>query len=358
MFYSIKINGKSYDRHTLVQLSKYKLSNQATEEWERNVYLFIEELLSDLDFISVISSGSTSREKQLKLYKRELVESAKRTQKYFNLSSEGTALLCLPVKYIAGKMMIVRAFVTGFNLLVTRPVSDPFQNIDEPIDFSAVTPYQLHSSLNSLQIKKNIKTIIVGGAPVSVDLKKRIQQLPTSIYETYGMTETCSHIAIKPLNGKLRSDDFKVLTGINISTDERDCLVIDMGSINKKTITNDIVSTSGDSFKWLGRYDNIINTGGIKIIPEEIENRIAEIIPYNFVISFLPDNKLNQKVILLLETEELPGKRKEELENQLKKILQGHELPKDILCIPNFVRTPNGKIQRKQTMEIILKHVN
>ena len=349
------LNGKKYNAEALLQFCHQKLMGSTADEWEKNIYEFILNWLDDEDQILVNTSGSTGKPKTIALKKSQMAYSARKTCDFFHLNQDSTGLLCLPSTYIAGKMMIVRAFVCGFNLIIHEPSGDPFANLDKKIDFAAITPFQLFQSLETLRNNNPVKTLIVGGGEISPDLEKKVKDIPANIFATYGMTETSSHIALRQVNGKERSEDFQIIGNTIISTDERNCLVIENPNLfDGKLFTNDIVEiTSGSLFRWLGRFDNIINSGGIKIIPEEIEKSIAHLQPYAMVVSSIPDKKLGESVVLAIETQDSDEKLHEKLFRQIKILVQPYAIPRKIFCIPEFPRTDNGKINRKALKNLL-----
>ncbi|HIC38349.1 MAG TPA: O-succinylbenzoic acid--CoA ligase, partial [Candidatus Marinimicrobia bacterium] len=270
--------------------------------------------------------------------------SAELTRKTFGLKKGDSALLCMPMKYVAGKMMVVRALELGLDLKVVEPSSNPLKYMDEIIDFAAMVPFQLENSLNDLD---QVKTLIVGGGQVSQQLIEKLQKISTQIFETYGMTETLTHVAIKPLNGPNISDLFRALDGIRFEKDDRGCLAIHASALNPVPIvTNDLVELIDEnSFRWLGRFDNVINSGGIKIIPEVVEAKLLSIIPNNrFFINGESDESLGEKVVLVVE-----GNVIEISFDSLEKF----EKPKEIYFISEFLETESGKIRRGETLKII-----
>ncbi len=209
-------------------------------------------------YVEVNTSGSTGNPKVIQLQKTQMVNSAVATGKYFNLHANKTALLCMSPNFIAGKMMLVRALVLGWHLDIVEPVSKPLENSDKQYDFSAMIPFQLYNSLAHIH---KIKTLIVGGGGVSKELLNAIKHVKTTIFATYGMTETCTHIAVKKLNqfrcAKLDSaPHFTILPNISISLDKRKCLVINAPKVsNEILVTNDMVNIiSSNEFEWLGRF--------------------------------------------------------------------------------------------------------
>jgi len=349
------LNGKKYNSETLKFLCRNKLQKNSAGAWENHVYDFILNWLNDQEYILVNTSGSTGKPKTIALKKSQMAYSARQTSNFFHLRNKSTGLLCLPAAYIAGKMMIVRAFVSGFNLITREPSGNPFANLNEKIDFAAITPFQLFESLEALKKDTPVKTLIVGGGEISPALEKEIQDIPVKIFATYGMTETSSHIALRQANGKKRSTNFHVIGETKTSTDERNCLVIENPDLfDGKIFTNDIVEIiSENRFRWLGRFDNIINSGGIKIIPEEIEKTLVHLQPYAMVISSVPDKKLGEAVVLAMETNHLTEEIKEHLLRHIKTHVQPYAIPRKVFCIPEFPRTDNGKINRKALKDLL-----
>ncbi|MBW6480639.1 MAG: AMP-binding protein [Bacteroidales bacterium] len=349
------LNGKKYNPETIVQLCQQKLRVSTAAEWEKHIYEFILNWFNDEDHILVKTSGSTGKPKTIALKKSQMAYSARQTCDFFQLTHKSTGLLCLPAAYIAGKMMIVRALVCGFNLVTTEPSGDPFANLNEKIDFAAITPFQLFQSLETLKKGSPVKTLIVGGGEINPEMEKDVQDIPVKIFATYGMTETSSHIALRQVNGYERSYEFQVIGHTKIKTDNRNCLVLENPHLFDGSLyTNDIVKViSENRFRWLGRFDNIINSGGIKIIPEEIEKTIVHLQPYAMVVSSVPDKKLGEAVVLAVETNNLTEETQGYLLRQIKTQVQPYAIPRKIFCIPEFPRTDNGKINRKALKEFL-----
>jgi len=346
--YKFKWNGESIEYDDLGEIS-YSLIKEG-EPYQKAMGEFLLDWIDKKDFIPVKTSGSTGTPKEIFLKKEHMVNSAKTTGAYFDLWPGQSALLCLPGDYIAGKMMFVRAMVLGLEMDWVPPSSTPLKNSNRCYHFCAMVPMQLENSLDEIN---HIKTLIVGGAPVSVDLKAKVQDKTTEIFETYGMTETITHVAVKKINNGAK-DCFETLPNISIEKDKRNCLVINAPDLNNGQLaTNDIVELVSDKeFKWLGRYDNVINSGGVKLFPEQIELKLASIIQSRFFVAGIPDEELGQKLILLVE------KKDEDLAlfNKVKSLeaLEKFQIPKDILFVERFVETVNGKISRKNTLQQIL----
>lgn len=214
-----------------------------------------------------------------------------------------------------------------------------------------MVPMQLQNSFYNLN---KIKTLIVGGASVSDDLIDRIQNCTTTVYATYGMTETITHIAVKKLNKlgkKSASTCFEVLPNVIISQNHKGCLVIDAPYLsNKPIVTNDLVELhSNTTFELLGRLDNVINSGGIKIMPEQLEKKIASKISTDFFIASQENDMLGEEVIMLVEGKE------QKLPKDIFRNLEKYEVPKEVIFVESFKRTSSGKIIRSKTLDLAKK---
>jgi len=332
-----------------IDFSSKKALLDYAKKVNEEIYKFIKNWLNDKDYVLVQTSGSTGKPKQINIQKVFMINSALATEKYFNLSANTSALLCLSPKYIAGKMMLVRAMVLGWQLDVVEPKSNPFKG-GKKYDFSAIVPLQLYHSLADIH---KIKTIIVGGGKVSKSLQDRLRKQETNLFATYGMTETITHIAVKKLNNTSSQEQyFEVLANIIISKDERDCLVIEAPKIStEQIITNDLVEIiNSNQFKWLGRFDNVINSGGIKISPEIVEEELTKIIKQRFFVASKKDTALGEKLILILEGK-TNAKLKEKLQKEISqlKTISKYQKPKSIYFIDEFIETETRKINRKET---------
>ncbi|MFN7045245.1 MAG: AMP-binding protein [Flavobacterium sp.] len=336
-----KINGFHFDKEALFQLAYSSIKEGA--EFDRELGEFLLDWLDDSETIQLTTSGTTGTPKIITISKQSMVHSAVATGNFFNLHPQDKALLCLPPRYIAGKMMIVRALIIGLELEILTPSSHLDDLLPDRIfDFVALVPLQAENSLDKLH---QFKKIIIGGAKVSDDLANKLIGIKSEIYETYGMTETITHIAAK----KIGEEFFNVLEHVSISADDRNCLVINAPSISEESIiTNDIVEIHNEKqFKWLGRYDNVINSGGIKLFPEQIETKLASKIVNRFFISGQPDTVLGSKVILVIEGNE------QILSSTIFDSLDKFEKPKEVVFVSEFVETETKKINRSQTLEKI-----
>lgn len=332
-----KLNGFHLDKEDLCRVA-YSFIKEG-EEFEKPVGNFLLDWFDNKNYVEMETSGTTDAPKRISVSKQAMVDSALATGDFFDLQPGNKALQCLPVKYVAGKMMLVRAMILGLDLEFVAPSSHPLENNEFNFDFVAMVPLQAQNSLAEL---KKIKKLIVGGAAVSKTLEKQLMKLSTEVYETYGMTETISHIAARKLGEKV----FTVLPNITISYDDRNCLVIHAPRITSEVIlTNDIVELVNENqFVFLGRIDNIINSGGIKLIPEQIEEKLAHKINQRFFIASKLDNELGEKVLLVIEGE------KQDIDYTLYEGLDKYENPKELLFISKFKETSSGKIMRKETL--------
>jgi len=237
---------------------------------------------------------------------------------------------------------LIRSIILGLDLDYVAPTSQPMENIDDThYDFVAMVPMQAQNSLNEL---KNVKKLIVGGARISKSLEKELVKLPTDVYETYGMTETITHIAAKKVGEKV----FTVLPHVTISYDDRNCLVIHAPKIiaEDTVITNDLVELVNENqFLFLGRIDNIINSGGIKIMPEQVEQKLDGKIDRRFFITSKEDAELGEKVVLVVEGDSF------EIDKAIFEGLDKYERPKEIVFVTNFKETENGKVLRKESFK-------
>lgn len=313
---------------------------------------FINEWLQPDPYISIKTSGSTGIPKTISVEKNKMLFSASHTAQYFGFEASQKSLLCLPVTYIAGKMMIVRALFSGLNLICVNPSQNPLETLQPgiTIDFAAMIPLQLQQAINTPSLSQ-IRRILLGGGPVSHDLENQTQHLTTEIFHGYGMTETLSHIALRRVNGDKASQTYKALNGIELSMDSRKCLTITaIGLADETLVTNDIVSFTGiNEFIWKGRYDNVINSGGIKLIPEEIEGKLHSLLSRRFYLTGIKDEKWGEKLILIIEGASLDEDNMISIKMQMETLLNKYEIPKQIYFVNEFVETKNGKINRPKT---------
>ncbi|MEQ9443802.1 MAG: AMP-binding protein [Cyclobacteriaceae bacterium] len=311
------------------------------------------------------TSGSTGEPKTITLGRDQMMASARMTLAALQLTDGHTSLLCLHPQYIGGKMMIVRSLLAGMNLVITDPSSTPLQHLPFLPDFAAMVPLQIQTLLEQEQADRlnQMQAIIIGGAPVSRALENMIAQLLTlPVYSTYGMTETVSHIALRKLTQPQASAFFHTLGDTQITTDARGCLQV-KGSITQQQwiTTNDLIELHDQQqFRWLGRHDFVINSGGVKISPEAVEAALEPLLASagfegRFLVTSLPDERLGERVILLIEGARPTTALEKNVLRQAALALPLYQVPKAIYSIPAFAETPTGKIQRQATRQFILK---
>jgi len=304
-------------------------------------------------YIAAHTSGSTGQPKQILLSKADMILSAQATNRHFGIGNTSVLHCPLSVGYIAGKMMIVRALAADCTLVVEPPTKCPLEHhYNTPIDLIAAVPSQCPSIMNNRHAHKLIRNMIVGGAPIGNELEAALSQMPWNTYATYGMTETCSHVALR----KIGNDFYKALPGICFDTDARGCLVVNAPAFSFKSLaTNDVVELiDKTSFRWLGRYDNVINSGGVKFFPEQLESLIEDAIPYPFYIKGMQHPIYGEAVTLIIERPDLLDINDvRAVETEREQILQfcrsrmpRYAVPKAIVFVGELPRTPNGKIKR------------
>lgn len=309
---------------------------------------FLKEWTNSKDHVIGHTSGSTGKPKEIELRKESMRKSAEKTNKHFGLKKDDKILLCLKTDYIAGKMIVIRALVGGLNLICTEVTSCPKWEGD--ITFAAMVPMQVETLLHDKEGRerlKRIKTLIIGGGPVSKETREKLIELDgPKCYVTYGMTETLSHVAVAEIGDK----EYKALEGIEFGTDDRGCLTIEAKHIQQEPfVTNDVVELADiHTFVWKGRWDNVINSGGIKLFPEEIEKKLSGITKQRFYITSKPDTLLGEKTVMMVEGERWSEAEENEMAEQMKKRLDKYEIPKEIIFMSKFEETRTGKIVRRR----------
>jgi O-succinylbenzoic acid--CoA ligase len=348
---SLCIEGRHYHKNALKEFTSAQLEN-TQEVWERDLYTFILEWLEPGPFVQVKTSGTTGEPKLMQISKQAMIRSAQTTLTFFQLKKGDSALLCLPVQFIAGKMMVVRAFVGGLDLIPIAPKHLSLPALPHQLDFAAMVPLQVEQVLRNDPAQLNrIGNLIIGGAAIPSSLTARLQDVETPIWETYGMTETLSHIALRKVNGAHKSNWFTPLSGVDVSLDERGCLCVSVDGITSGTlVSNDCVAFNDHGqFQLKGRADNVINSGGIKVFPEELEQRIHPWVYQPFVVSALPDPTLGEKVVLVIEGDAF------ETANLLHELSQklDYQKPREIRFLKQLPRTATGKVKRNEVKEWI-----
>ena len=335
-----RLNGIFLDKESLLSVA-YDLIKEGTD-FEKATGAFLLDWFDDKPYVQMKTSGTTGTPKTMRLLKRHMVNSALATSAFFEAGTNARALHCLPSQFVAGKMMLVRAIITGWDIYLAAPASVLLEKDDRQYDFAALVPLQAECSFERLS---QIKKIILGGGKVSPALAARLKELPVDIWETYAMTETVTHIAAK----RIGEPAFTVLPDVSISNDARGCLVINAPKVaNGSIVTNDLADiTDAEHFIWLGRFDNVINSGGIKLYPEQVEEKLSYHIQQRYFVCGLPDDTLGEKLVLVIEGE--PYVLSEAAFNGLGK----YEKPKEVLFATKFYETGSGKIQRAETLKAI-----
>lgn len=311
----------------------------------KETLLFLRKWMGENDFFTIKTSGTTGPIKDIEFTKDSLIRSAQITLNTFSLIEGDEVLNCLPFSFVAGKMMLVRAIVGKLKLHLVEPRANPIASLDKRIKFAAFTPFQLQNIIEQNPEKLDfIESAIIGGSKVEMRLEEELQAFGTAFYETFGMSETLTHLAIRMINGRNRSPYFKALEGFDISITKEQCLIISASHIpNGPIVTNDIVQLTEDrQFLWLGRKDNVINTGGIKVYPETIEKKLAGQIDQAFMITKLPDEMLGEKVVLVIEDGTYISLSDIDFSSLTK-----YEKPKELRLVRELPRNKNGKIVRK-----------
>ncbi len=342
------------------------LEYQKLNEYESKTITFIEDWLNGKKEFIINTSGSTGIPKPITIFRKQMIISAKMTGKALNLKSGYSSFICLSTQYIAGLMMIVRGLVLDLHITIVEPIANPYDLLKRGFEFTALVPLQLYEMFNNkeqdINLIDNFKAILIGGGDITQSLNEKIQKLQSPIYHTYGMTETITHIALKRLNGDTKSEYFTTLENVEIKLDDRGCLVIKSPITNNiEVVTNDLVNIiSKNQFKWIGRIDNVINTGGVKVQAEKVEKSLEKVLhksdfsDKNFFVSSQPDKKFGNIIIAVIEINFLSSENINSLKNELKEYLTKYEIPKHIYFIPSFLLTKSGKIDKLATVEKII----
>ena len=339
------LEGKEYAPEDIFRLVAEGAGNCPPALWD--LYLFLNEWFDASPIITVHTSGSTGVPKELVVRKDRMMQSARLTCEFLNLQAGDTALLCMNLRYIGAMMMVVRSLVAGLNLVVRPASGHPLSDVEVPLKFAAMVPLQVYNTLRVPAERKRLEhtdILIIGGGAVDDSLEAELKTIPIAAYSTYGMTETLSHIALRRLNGEAASKCYYPFPSVELSLSAENTLIVKAPLICDDVLqTNDIACLCSDGgFTIAGRKDNVINSGGIKIQAEEMENRLQPIIPVPFAVTAVPDPCLGQALTLLIA-----GKPDiKELENKLQAVLETYYRPKHIFITELIPQTENGKIDR------------
>lgn len=305
---------------------------------------FVAEWMEPTPYIIAHTSGSTGTPKEIHLSKDDMRASALATIEFFGLNADSILALPLSPDYIAGKMQIVRAIGAGCRIVTERPSSHPFKEYPYGrCTLIPIVPSQLDGFLES-PISHVTDNVIIGGAPMSARQEQLIIGRGINAYATYGMTETCSHVALRSIG----EEQYKALPGVTFSTDPRGCLVIETATLScGHFVTNDMVALDNDrAFRWLGRYDNVINSGGVKIHPEEVEKVLVPLLPPGVTayVTTRDSHRWGQEAVIVTDSSTLGP----DILDRLKELLPLHKAPRDIVYVSNIPLTSSGKIIRQK----------
>lgn len=317
---------------------------------------FLNEWHNESDKVLVHTSGSTGSPKPILAEKRRMEASARITCKFLGLKAGDTALLCMPLDYIAGKMMVVRAEVCRLRLISVPPSGHPLANLECAPTFAAMVPMQVYNSLSvpaERRLLNKIQHLIIGGGAIDNALEKELRTIEANVWSTYGMTETLSHIALRRVNGPEASEWYTPFDNVTVSLSDEGCLIINAPEVCSNVLTtNDIaeINEDGRKFRIIGRKDNVICSGGIKIQAEEVERKLAPHINTPFIITKRKDPKYGETVVMLIESDEISM-----TEEICRNILPKYWQPHIILSVNHIPMTQTGKPARKEAENIAAK---
>ena len=318
---------------------------------------FFSEWNNDSDRVLVHTSGSTGKPKPMMVEKKRMLNSARITCDFLGLKPGDSALLCMSLDYIAGKMVVVRSIERHLHLISVSPSGHPLKDINEEITFAAMVPMQVYNTLQVPEERErltHIRHLIIGGGAIDASLEKELQALPgnIAIWSTYGMTETLSHIALRRINGAEASEWYQPFDSVKISQTEEGCLVIDAPLVCAETlVTNDIVEIESYiynkveklRFRIKGRKDNVICSGGIKIQIEEVEALLRPHLEKPFMLAKKKDEKFGEIAVLLSEDKGIKT-----VEATIRRLLSDHKywIPREFLHVDHLPLTETGKPKR------------
>ena len=315
---------------------------------------FLAEWHSDSPFVEVHTSGSTGAPKPMLVEKRRMEASARITCRFLGLQPGDSAMLCLPLDYIAGKMMVVRALTCGLRLMTVEPCGCP--SWEGTLDFAAMVPMQVYNLLQTNEGRQRlmqIRHLIIGGGAIDPDLALALADFPNHIYSTYGMTETLSHIALRRLNGPEASDWYTPFEGVSISLNAEGCLCIDAPAVHEGLlVTNDLAVIEDGRFRILGRKDNVICSGGIKIHIEEVERLLRAHVRVPYLITKVPDSRLGEAVVLL--TTATDPAVLADVQATCRRVLPPYWVPRHVLTVDHLPFTATGKPARAEAARMAL----
>jgi o-succinylbenzoate---CoA ligase len=341
---------------------------RALSSFEEHTFAFVADWFAGKNEFEITTSGSTGTPKKIIITRDQMIASAMLTAQALALKTSQTCLVCIDTNFIGGRMMLVRAFTIGLQIFAVDPCANPVEKIPagQWVNFTAFVPYQVENILESKHphLLDRVEKVIIGGAPMRPSSVDKLDQFACRAWATYGMTETISHVALQRLNGEQKQKHFTTLPGISVGLDARGCLQLDVPYLTERIVTNDMVEIlSTNSFIWRGRFDNIINTGGIKVQPEKVEAAVDEFLrasgySFRFFIHGIDDSRLGSRLVLVIEATTIAEDFLKSLRSFLSDRLSVYEIPKEALLVSNFSETPNGKINRLQTVKGVHANVS
>lgn len=332
---------------------------------------FLQEWNSPSETLLVHTSGSTGKPKPMWVEKQRMLNSAHITCDFLGLRPGDSALLCMSLDYIAGKMMVVRSIERKLRLFSVKPSGHPLSDeslakmVEMDFDFVAMVPMQVYNTLQVPQERERlsrIKHLIIGGGAIDDALAEELRSLPGAVWSTYGMTETLFYIALRRLNGEEASEWYQPFDSVGVSLNSDGCLVIDAPLVcSEPLVTNDIAeikqqetsSHSSDAsssskvsfphvlFRIKGRKDNVICSGGIKIQIEEVENLLRQHLDAPFLLAKKKDEKFGEIAVLVTESGDLEG-----VEAICRQVLPKYWVPRQYLHFDQLPMTETGKPKR------------
>lgn len=312
---------------------------------------FLSEWNDASEFVHVQTSGSTGAPKPMSVEKRRMLASARITCDFLGLRSGDTALLCMSLDYIAGKMMVVRSIERGLKLISVEPSGHPLSNV-EYVDFAAMVPMQVYNSLQVPEERERlmrIRHLIIGGGAIDDQMAVELRTFPNAVWSTYGMTETLSHIALRRISGPDASEWYTPFPSVRVTHNDEGCLVINAPEVcEEPLVTNDIVEFSSDhsKFRIIGRRDNVICSGGIKIQIEEVERHLRPHLHVPYLLTKRHDPKFGEVAVLLTEGSV------EEAREVCQRMLSKYHQPRYYLHVARIPLTETGKPARQEAIRL------
>ncbi|MDO5017410.1 MAG: AMP-binding protein [Porphyromonas sp.] len=346
----VKVDGGNYR-----DIEK-RLSDEERTTYHK-LFGFLDDWYSDAPTLTVETSGSTGKPQRISVSKHRMIASAEVTCRYLDLHRGDTALLCMDLKYIGAKMMVVRALAAGLNLIVTVPSAHPLSMISTQISFGSMVPLQVYRSLSVQEEREKLmamKVLIIGGGKINQALENELKDFPNPVYVTYGMTETLSHVAMRRVNGDSASPKYYPLPSVEITRSEQGRVIIHAPNIGvDNLVTNDLCKMDDDGgFVVVGRVDNVINSGCVKISPEEIEAMMEGLVTEPFALTSVADAVLGEALVMLVEGGDDYRAKYDRLLHQL---LPKYSAPKHYLSLPRLPMAGNGKLNRMACKEVAAK---